>query len=213
MWTVEGIRRNAERLRELNARINATFSDCDRNERAGSAWREACAEFHRSFESLAYPGGFGPYDALAKGDQNAVEAAVTFLEADPWFFRSGYMKEYLWKHLKKYDLSVVHRGRLESSAIGYLSRQVQREFWAMGNFMSVHAQSSFWSEVGRLTRSSQQSISLKAYWLLLMRWKFPVRSWVKREVRDAGWRGATPNLAIHRTANSRLRRLLAAGDF
>src|SRR5215213_8086055 len=156
MSTVEDIRRNGERLRELHARIHDTFSRHSGNMHGRTEWESACAEFHRYYQSLAYPGGFAAYDAVAQGDSASIEVAVSFLQADSWFFRSGYMKAYLWRHLKKHELSPSQRHRLEAAALGYLARRVQREFWAMANFMTIHGGDPFWSEVGKLSRASDE---------------------------------------------------------
>src|SRR3954471_18409932 len=50
--------------------------------------------------------------ALRDRDQRAVEAAVTFLEADPYFCFSGYEKERLYGHLSHVPLSESHGARL-----------------------------------------------------------------------------------------------------
>lgn len=49
---------------------------------------------------------------LAAGHARFVETAILFLEADPWFFRSGYEKQRLIRHLKRAMLSNAQRQRL-----------------------------------------------------------------------------------------------------
>ena len=51
-------------------------------------------------------------DALVVGDQAAVEAGLRYLEADPWRFRSGYVKQRILSCLRRYELNTRQRGRL-----------------------------------------------------------------------------------------------------
>jgi hypothetical protein len=50
--------------------------------------------------------------ALAAGDPRSAEVAIAFLEADPFFFRSGYEKQALIRHLKRIPLTDAQRERL-----------------------------------------------------------------------------------------------------
>ena len=49
---------------------------------------------------------------LASGHVRFIDTAIAFLEADPWFFRSGYEKQNLIRHLKRAQLSEAQRMRL-----------------------------------------------------------------------------------------------------
>jgi hypothetical protein len=58
-----------------------------------AAWHAAIDEGHRSL-LRAYPPGFWELVGLLRyGDPRGLEQAIRFLEADPWFFRSGYTKD------------------------------------------------------------------------------------------------------------------------
>lgn len=65
---------------------------------------------------------------LAKGDARAVDEAIAFLEADPWFFRSGYQKERLIRHLKRLPLRGGQRARLGEIVIAAIDGRDRREF-------------------------------------------------------------------------------------
>jgi hypothetical protein len=120
---LNAIGKNARALRKLEARIKDTFA-CRGDSPAGRVdWERACAEFHGNYADLAFPGGIAVLPALGRGDTKAVEAASLFLAADPWFFRSGYLKEYLWRRLKHQTLSDAQLKRLESAGIGYVKRR------------------------------------------------------------------------------------------
>jgi hypothetical protein len=66
----------------------------------------------------AYPHGFWEdYERLRAGDAAFVEAGIRFLEADPWFFRSGYIKENLTRWLKRLPLTPDQEERLRGAVL------------------------------------------------------------------------------------------------
>lgn len=105
------ISENAARLRALYADIARTFAE----QRHGAAHTAACAAFHRAYDGLAFPGGLEHFRRrLRKLDPVAVEEAIEFLEADPWFNCSGYVKEEIVRRLKQAALTDRQRNRLAS---------------------------------------------------------------------------------------------------
>src|SRR5215510_12924186 len=92
--------KNAHTLRELMKAIKVSFVNRERDEDHYELWTLACQQFHSSYDQLAFPGGLEhQLNSLKQEDAQAVEMAVRFLEADPWFFRSGYIKEELLRSL------------------------------------------------------------------------------------------------------------------
>ncbi len=90
---------NAAILRELDARVRSTAKD-------PAAHEEACTEFHGRYDQLAFPGGLNRGMArLESCDAETVALAVDFLDADPRFFRSGYIKETILRRLKHAPLT------------------------------------------------------------------------------------------------------------
>ena len=50
-------------------------------------WERACAEFHKRYSALAFPGGYeGALERIKSGDPNAMEVAICFWNADRTFF-------------------------------------------------------------------------------------------------------------------------------
>jgi hypothetical protein len=105
------ITENAARLRELHDEIHRTY----RLGPHGPDHHAACRRFHGSYDALAFPGGLTlGLDRLKRLDPLTVEMAVRFLEEDPWFHRSGYIKEVIVMRLKNALLTEPQRYRLAS---------------------------------------------------------------------------------------------------
>jgi hypothetical protein len=110
----EEIIRNAEKINQLKQRIDESFKLRDKNEQKKKEWQKACKDFHSSYDSLAFPGGFSnAYERIASGDQQTIEAALCFLECRPYFFRSGYMFKDLIRKMKKAPLDNSQSKRFE----------------------------------------------------------------------------------------------------
>jgi hypothetical protein len=106
---------NAAEITRLMARINASVLLRDKSPAHRTAWLEACAELHRRYNTLAFPGGYGEaLEKFAAGDPSVVEPALCFLEQRPYFFRSGYMFTTLLRRVKRADLTPGQRKRLVS---------------------------------------------------------------------------------------------------
>ena len=114
------ILQNAEKIKELHARIHETFRSRDKNERKRKEWEQACADFHAQYNDLSFPGGYeGAYERVLKGDPEAMEAAICFLECRPYFFRSGYMWQDLLRKAKRAPLNSNQKLRLERVVAAY----------------------------------------------------------------------------------------------
>jgi len=121
--------RNARHLRELNEQIEQSFAQRDLDEKHRASWMQACARFHSSFDQLAFPGGLQrQLDRMSHSDPEAIELAVRFLEADPWFFRSGYIKEQLLRILRRVVLTEDQQARLRAVILHHVEIDGRREF-------------------------------------------------------------------------------------
>jgi len=166
MVTVKQIQENSSELRRLNERINTTFLSRSNSPELRAEWERACAEFHQRFDALAFPGGSERLSRVRANDQTALRAAVMFLEADPYHFRSGYLKEYLWHWLQHCSLSSSDRARLEIAALLYLDRRISREFWSMCKAMARLGRADFWSRVSARAQVTGTPEAVRALCLL-----------------------------------------------
>jgi hypothetical protein len=114
----ELILRNAAEINRLKARIDETFKTRNKNENKRREWESACKDFHSNYDRLAFPGGLdGAYERILTGDAETMEAAISFLECRPYFFRSGYMFKDILR--KKAPLSHRQKERLEAVLKSY----------------------------------------------------------------------------------------------
>jgi hypothetical protein len=181
----EKIVADSEELVRLNQAIRDTFARRSLSQHGHEEWSKACAKFHSEYANLSYPGGDEGWGKFLNGDYAEIETAVLFLDVDPYFFRSGYMKEVIWTRLKKFDLSTPQRTRLDAIAIAYLHRRIRRDFWRMARYVRRHGRDEFWQQVVSLQDSTVPTVRMKARWLLLCKGNWPVRTWISREVMKA----------------------------
>lgn len=109
------IRRNADEIARLHARIHATVRERGHSEAKHQQWQRACEEFQARYDQLAFPGGLdGVFERLAAGDPETMEAAICFVELRPYFFRSGYLFEKLLRKARHAPLSKAQAARLQT---------------------------------------------------------------------------------------------------
>ena len=116
----EEILRNAEKINELNARIDESVKYREKNEQKRGEWQQACSDFHAQYDSLAFPGGLqGAYERIIEGDPKGMEAAICFLECRPYFFRLGYMFKDILRKAKRAPLTIDQRAKFERVVAAY----------------------------------------------------------------------------------------------
>ena len=104
---------NGAKITSLQSRISETVKLRDKSPEGLREWKDACAEFHRRYSTLAFPGGYdGALERIVAGDEDAMEAAICFLECRPYFFRSGYMFKDILRKTKRAPLSLDQADRL-----------------------------------------------------------------------------------------------------
>ncbi|MFN8622995.1 MAG: hypothetical protein U0869_19830 [Chloroflexota bacterium] len=104
--TVEGIRRAADRLNETHGGqlMFLVFSRMITHELADAT------------------------DRLKAADPTAVEPSLVFLEADPWAFRTGYLKEKVMRRLRRCPLDEDQQARLRAVLLHLVEVGPRREF-------------------------------------------------------------------------------------
>lgn len=189
------MRANLAEIDRLQRRVDETATLRDRSDADRQAWSDACRQFHRRFDQLAFPGGADQWSAFMAGKSRGIDAAIAFLDVDPWFLRSGYTKEIIWHRLKRFSVDAPRAALLESIALAWLRRRVRREFWAMARYLRPRASAAFWDAVAALATPEHGNTGLRAHWLQLMRTGAPVRHGINAELLRRRYEpGYAPNL-------------------
>jgi hypothetical protein len=117
--------KNAEEINRLHKSIHSAFKE----KTHGPEHSKACAVFHENYDRLAFPGGLAQAMHLLKEhDSVTIATAIKFLEIDPMFHRSGYIKEDILRYLKKAQLSKSQIETLERLIIRSIYQGGRREF-------------------------------------------------------------------------------------
>lgn len=59
---------------------------------------------------------------LRGGDASGIEHVIAFIEADPWFFHSGYLKQKFARYLRRIDITGSQRDRLRTAVLGAFAK-------------------------------------------------------------------------------------------
>jgi hypothetical protein len=129
-------------------------------------WRAAADQFHRAVDAAYPPGFWENYSRLKKGQPEALEMAVVFLEDDPWFFRSGYIKVELIKYVGRTPLSDNYAERLGRVALHAVDSRDRREFRAYCRLARKIDNSELRTALVSRTSSSDEGIRRRARWML-----------------------------------------------
>lgn len=101
-------------------------------------YKESVTPPAQHFSRTVIPADIARYDwdfwrdmeLLRGGDQSHLEQAVAFLEADPWFFGSGYAEEDIIPAINRLTLSSSFAARLQTIVLNMVDRRNGREFRA-----------------------------------------------------------------------------------
>jgi len=128
-FTVEAIRQRARVLERNHVELDDAARSRDRGERYYREWEQAAEHFHAAVAAV-YPGELEDSMAAladAPASMEAVETVITFLEADPWCFRSGYMKQEILRKLRHQPLNPGQKEKLANALIRYVDAGDRRE--------------------------------------------------------------------------------------
>ncbi len=108
---------------DMHAAFRAGLRDAD-----PAAYGSLVDEFRSATRAALH--GVGPdiYARIDAGDRTALDIAVAFLAADPWFFSSGYVKANLIRRLKRAQLDEARCERLRRAVLHAVTTRDRREF-------------------------------------------------------------------------------------
>jgi len=162
----ELITEESARLGELHAQVHRTFLHRDRDEKARLEWGRACDAFHARVSPMDRYIDRACEKARYSDDRRLLEFVVCFLEVDPWFFRSGYLKQIFLTRLKRSDLDEATQERLRKVLLGIVARRGTREFKHYCRLAAVIADESLVSALEKAGESTDGAIARRARWML-----------------------------------------------
>ena len=122
----EAVARRARDLAESMRQVHETFQHRGRSPEAHALWVAAAARSRAAAFTL-YPPDLD-LTRITKGDKQAIESAIVFLEVDPWVFRSGYHKKRLLDRLARTKLEETDKQRLRTVIVRTTARGPRMEF-------------------------------------------------------------------------------------
>ena len=158
---------NAAELKKLRERVEEMFRERSKSPEHTTAWREAARAFHTSYDKLAFPGGLSrEFELLRAGDVTGIEMAIRFLEANPWFFRSGYYKTDILKLLRKHPLSDEQCARMRKLILERVRDRPVREMRAYARFAPKVSTPQFVAEITNIAENADRHAARHAQWVL-----------------------------------------------
>jgi|HubBroStandDraft_5_1064220.scaffolds.fasta_scaffold184003_2 hypothetical protein len=86
-------------------------------------------EYARLIDRL-FPGGFAKtFEKIQTGDGSAIEFGLVYVEAQPYFFRSQYIRTQLIRKLKHADLSSLQAERLKRVLESEHEKKMKKKTW------------------------------------------------------------------------------------
>jgi hypothetical protein len=128
---------------------------------------QASVERFNAALHTAYPAHFwSDMDDLRAGNVRHLETALSFLEADPLFFRSGYTKADVLRVIKRLPLTPGDKTRLRSIVLHRIANRGGREFRHYCHLAGRLDGVGFRASVASLVASDDPAISRRAQWVL-----------------------------------------------
>src|SRR5262245_27006935 len=98
--------------------------------------------------------------------KDLLEFAVCFLEVDPWFYRSGYLKQIFLSRLKRSDLDEAIKGRLRMVLLDAVDRRGTREFRYYCRLAAVIGDEDLVAVLEKASESSGGAVASRAKLML-----------------------------------------------
>ncbi|MDX2211232.1 MAG: hypothetical protein SFV20_12850 [Sphingopyxis sp.] len=166
-----GYSKRSRAVEEARSDIVSAFADVanrwDKNDPRTQRWMNAVAKFRAAIDN-AYSGTLADF-ARGNSAASAVKTSdiLDFLEADPMFFGSGYLKERVLTALKQRKLERPEIKRLQRIILGVVGKADRRREIRDYCRVAVHVDSqNFRRELQAIEGSENKQIALRANWVL-----------------------------------------------
>jgi hypothetical protein len=159
------IRYESATLFALHERVLATGRSRDWDRHSRDAWSQACHDFH-TYKSRLDPHLRRAFQDRRYADNELIEFVVCFLEVDPYFFRSGYIKQDLLTRIKRTDLGELMKRRLRGVLIDAVNHRGTREFKYYGRPAAAIADEGLRAQLDAIASSDPSARTSRARLML-----------------------------------------------
>jgi hypothetical protein len=162
-------REKGREVNEAQARAAAAFDafkQGGRTEERRRAWEVDCAALEDAWQRAWPPTFWDAFQALGCSGTSDVSLLVTFLEADPIFFRSGYVSESILRRLRRHSLTEPVKERLRQVVLDAVRVRHRREFRRFSSLARDLDTRTFRLQLEELARSPSASVRRHATWVL-----------------------------------------------
>jgi len=156
----------AEHINLVDGKLKSAVGEHASSRDASAAWTDSAADLHDALELLYHDLELAIQRSNA-GDADATERLVAFLEADPWCFRSGYLKGRVYESLRRAHLTDSTKERLRIVLLNAVDVGYRREFRSSCRLARVVADAALIAELRRrLDLSLDRHVPRRAMWML-----------------------------------------------
>ena len=128
---------------------------------------EASRRLYHTALGQAYPPRFWEdYERLRTGDPTGLESAVQFLEADPIFYRSGYVKQKLIRAIKTPMLTPEYVERLQQVILAVVDQRCDRDMGSYRNLAWKVYSPYLRAQLAQRVSSGTLDVRCRAKWML-----------------------------------------------
>lgn len=159
------IRTESRKLYQLHRAIHENFKVRNTNKANFEAWKDACKQFH-DYESALDIWVNRCLQSPNLSDPIALEFCIQFLEEDPMFFRSGYIKEDLISRLKRAALKKMDKSRIQQICTAAVQRNGRREYRRYCHLAASIRSDGLIQEILQFTHSENGAIRSRAKLML-----------------------------------------------
>ena len=138
-----------------------------RDEKTRAAVDAARNKYSAAIAAAYHPDFWIVLEKLKANEVADIDVAIDFLEADPLYFRSGYLKGRLARLLRPSQLSETQARRLNRVILNIVQRRNTYEFREFCRLAYRLCNSCLCDELNNLARSSNLAEARRAKWMLM----------------------------------------------
>ena len=128
--------------------------------------RATAGRFYEAVEAAYPPGFWDDFQCLTRGEAKGMESAVRFLEADPYFFRSGYIKSRLIRCIKRPMLTPEYARRLQQVVLAVVEKRDDRDFRAFCRLAHKVGAPALREQLTQRLTNDDPNVRRRARWVL-----------------------------------------------